>query len=96
MVRQILCAVSQFEKTTIVWKLRDTRDRKRAANGNCEGRKSHAEAHPKAVELAQQLRRKPRQGKRDSFRNTADGLATQGFKSVSGKPFSPSAIESMI
>ena len=60
MVRQILCAVSQFEKTTIVWKLRDTRDRKRAANGNCEGRKSHAEAHPKAVELAQQLRRKPR------------------------------------
>jgi hypothetical protein len=38
-----------------VAKLRDARDRKRAKNGKCEGRKSYAEAKPEMVELAKQL-----------------------------------------
>lgn len=39
LVRQILGAVSQFEKAQLVRKLRAARDRKRADTGRCEGRK---------------------------------------------------------
>lgn len=39
MVRQILGAVSEFEKSSLVEKLRKARDRKRATMGRCEGRK---------------------------------------------------------
>src|SRR4051795_6420012 len=39
MVRQILGAVSQFEKAGLVQKLRHARERKRLETGRCEGRK---------------------------------------------------------
>ena len=38
MVRQILGAVAEFEKASIVTKLKAARDRKRAETGRCEGR----------------------------------------------------------
>jgi DNA invertase Pin-like site-specific DNA recombinase len=89
MVRQILGAVSQFEKATLVLKLREARERKRAATGKCEGRKSHAEARPEAVELARQLlRRHPRTGERRSLRKISALLAEQGHRNGAGKPFS--------
>ena len=40
LVRQVLGAISQFEKTSLVAKLKAARDRKRAATGKCGGRKS--------------------------------------------------------
>ena len=40
MVRQILGAVSQFEKANLVAKLRHARERLRASAGRCEGRKA--------------------------------------------------------
>jgi DNA invertase Pin-like site-specific DNA recombinase len=40
MVRQILGAVSQFEKAMLVAKLKGARERKRTATGKCEGRKT--------------------------------------------------------
>lgn len=96
MVRQILGAVSQFEKATIVWKLRAARDRKRASGAKVEGRKSHAERHPETVELARRLYRKPRGGDRASYRDVATKLAEQGHLASSGKPYGPSAIRSML
>lgn len=39
LIRQILQAVSQFEKSSIVKKLRRARERKRAKEGRCEGAK---------------------------------------------------------
>lgn len=94
LVRQILGAVSQFEKSMIVSKLRVARERKRAATGKCEGRKNHREARPHVVALAKQLR-----GKRKSikpYREVAKLLAEHGHYSASGKPFGPSAIQSML
>jgi hypothetical protein len=44
MVRQILGAVSQFEKAGLVAKLKHGRDAKRAATGRCEGRRPVPEA----------------------------------------------------
>src|SRR5947209_19474331 len=39
MVRQILGAVSQFDKTSLVAKLRQARERVKATKGRCEGRR---------------------------------------------------------
>lgn len=43
LIRQILAAVSEFERCCIVLKLRGARQRKRAATGRCEGRKFFGE-----------------------------------------------------
>jgi DNA invertase Pin-like site-specific DNA recombinase len=97
LIRQIRGAVSQFEKATIVLKLRMARDRKRALHGKCEGRKSHAEMNPNAVALARRLHRKSREtGKRLSLRKIAATMADQGHKASSGKPYGPSQIQSML
>ena len=95
MVRHILGAVSQFEKATLVWKLRVAHERKRASAGKCEGRKSHAEARPEVVRKARRHARKPRNGRRASYRKIAALLAAQGHLATSGKPFGPSVIQSM-
>jgi DNA invertase Pin-like site-specific DNA recombinase len=97
LIRQVLGAVSQFEKAMIVSKLRMARDRKRAATGKCEGRKSHAEANPNTVKLARHLYRKDRlTGKRLSYRKISRALEKQGHLAASGKPYGPSAILSML
>lgn len=41
LIRQILAAVSEFDKTSIVLKLRSARNRRRAETGRCEGRKPY-------------------------------------------------------
>ncbi|MES1192654.1 MAG: recombinase family protein [Steroidobacter sp.] len=94
LVRQILGAVSQFEKSMVVSKLRVARERKRAAMGKCEGRKSHAEVRPEVVALAKQLRGKRKAVK--SYRLVSQLLAERGHLTASGKPFGPSAIQSML
>src|SRR5262249_26012537 len=55
MVRQILGAVSQFEKAALVEKLRRARQRVRAERGRCEGRK------PVPVEIVGEAKRLHRQ-----------------------------------
>ena len=97
MVRQILGAVSEFEKASIVLKLRVARDRKRATGAKVEGRKSHAERNPELVKLVRKLYRKDRMtGKRMSLREIAAELAAKGHLARSGKPYGPSAIQSML
>ena len=55
MIRQILGAVSQFEKAMLVAKLRGARERKKAVTGKCGGRKSYAERDAAMVALAKKL-----------------------------------------
>ena len=43
LIRQILAAVSEFERCCITLKLRGARDRKKKEFGKCEGRKSYGE-----------------------------------------------------
>jgi DNA invertase Pin-like site-specific DNA recombinase len=63
LVRQVLGAISEFDKAMTVAKLRGARERKRRDTGKCEGRKSHAERDPELVALAKRLRRqKPKGG----------------------------------
>jgi hypothetical protein len=49
LIRQILGAVSEFDKAMIVAKLRGARERVRRTKGKCEGRKSYQEARPETV-----------------------------------------------
>jgi DNA invertase Pin-like site-specific DNA recombinase len=55
LIRQILGAVSEFDKAMTVAKLKGARDRKRRISGKCEGRKSYAERDPKLVDMARWL-----------------------------------------
>lgn len=96
LVRQVMGAIAQFEKTSLVAKLRGARQRKRAAVGKCEGRKSLAEVRPEVVTLARKLRRKRATGKRLSYRDIAAQLALQGHHNGKGNAYHASAIRSML
>ncbi len=96
MVRQILGAVSQFEKAALVAKLKGARDRKRAATGKCGGRKSYEERDPEMVALAKKLARYPVDGRKRSLRDVAAELEVAGYTAVGGKRHAAAAISRMI
>src|SRR5712671_5087205 len=79
LVRQVLGAISEFDKAMTVAKLRGARERKRRENGKCEGRKSHAELNPELVTLVRQLRRRRPKGGQRSLREISAELAMRGF-----------------
>jgi len=63
LVRQVLGAIAEYEKSMLVQKLRVARQRKKAKTGEkVEGRKSYKEAAPDTVAFIKKLRRKPRGG----------------------------------
>ena len=93
---RLLGAIAQFEKTSLVAKLKAARDRKIAAGLKCGGRKSHNELRPDVVALAKKLRRKrPKAGQR-SLRKIAAELAKRGHLSHSGKPFTARSVNNML
>src|SRR5215216_920982 len=98
LIRQVLGAVSQFEKAMVVTKLKGARDRKRIALAQAakedrtirvkvEGRKSYEEMNPDLVRLAKRLHRYPVNGKRRSLRDVSSVLAQAGFLTSKGKPY---------
>ena len=97
LVRQVLGAVAEFEKTTLVAKLAAARRRKRIATGKkVEGRKSLAETNPEAVALAKRLARKRPKGGKMSLRAVSAALAAQGYLNERGKPFNPKSVAVML
>lgn len=93
LVRQVLGAIAQFEKTSLVAKLKAARDRKKAAIGKCGGRRSYAEAKPETVALAKKLKREL---PRPSLRDISAALFEKGHATGRSKPFSASAVQSML
>jgi DNA invertase Pin-like site-specific DNA recombinase len=87
LVRQVLGAIGQFEKTSLVAKLKAARER----SGHLGGRKSYAESKPETVELAKQLRADGL-----TFREIPGALAAQRHLTSRGKPYAVSAIQSML
>jgi DNA invertase Pin-like site-specific DNA recombinase len=94
MVRQILGAIAQFEKATLVSKLKAARDRKKAQTGKGKGRHSMLERNPYAVQAAKRLAdERPIR----SLREIADALAGQDYVAKdSGRPFSASVVQKML
>lgn len=76
LIRQILNAVSEFDKSSLVLKLRASRIKKRRETGRCEGIHPFGSQPGEAETLSRmrKLRRKPRGGQRLSYRKIADQL----------------------
>src|SRR5262245_48983172 len=81
LVRQVLGAISQFEKASLVAKLRAARERKIAAGGRGSGRFAYAQKVPEVVTLVRELH-----GQRQSLRQISKTLAAQGHLTVNGPP----------
>lgn len=99
LIRQILAAVAQFDKTGIVSKLRKARERKRLETGRCEGVKPFGTlpGEQDAIERMRALRRKPiGKAKRMSFAKIAATLQAEGFKTRGGKPWQASSVRDIL
>ena len=100
LIRQVLGAVAEFEKSMTVLKLKGSRDRKRRATGcKVEGRKSVAERFDGIALVAEAHRLRRRSGKtgrRRSLRMIAEELASLGATSSKGTPFSASVVKRLL
>jgi DNA invertase Pin-like site-specific DNA recombinase len=98
MVRQILGAVAEFDKSATVLKLKAARDRKSADLGHrCEGRKGYGITHPELVREAKRLyRRNPKTGKRRSLRKVARELVLMGHGRDGGLPYDARTVANMV
>jgi DNA invertase Pin-like site-specific DNA recombinase len=98
LIRQVLGAVAQFEKSVIVLKLRAARDRIRRPDGRCEGRKPFGSRPSEAagVERIRQLRRKPKGKPRLSVAAIAEQLNREGIPTRQGRPWRPSSVHAIL
>ena len=95
LVRQVLGAIAQFDKATMVAKLKAARDRKRKVTGKVEGRKAYFEREggPQLVARVRVLRdQRPRR----SLREIAAELEREGNVTAKGNRYSASAVRSML
>ncbi|MCB2168866.1 MAG: recombinase family protein [Deltaproteobacteria bacterium] len=92
LVRQVLGAIAEYEKTMIVLKLRAARERKKKRDGKCEGRKGYREIAPNIIDEIKRLRRKRKGLPRMSYAMIAEELNEKGYKTVDQKPFTASNV----
>ena len=91
LVRQVLGAISQFEKASLVAKLRAARERKTAAGDRGSGRFPYAQKVPQVVALVRELHRQ-----RQSLRQISKTLASQGHLTGGGNPYTATAVQKML
>lgn len=94
LIRRVLGAVAQFEKTVVVSKLAAARARKKRETGRCEGRKpfGHRPGEAAALDIIRRLRRKPKGGERLSFAAIAARLNADGVPTRTGKPWASGTV----
>lgn len=99
LIRQVLGAVAQFEKSVMVLKLRAARQRiKRQTGRSCEGQKPYGTypAEAAVVLRMRDLRRKPPKGRRLSYAQIAIQLNHEGLPTRKGGPWKPSAVQAIL
>jgi DNA invertase Pin-like site-specific DNA recombinase len=97
LIRQVLGAIAEFDKASLVAKLRGARQRKRAKGLKVEGRKSLAEARPGTVLLAKKLAAYDSfTGTRRSLRKVASALADAGHLTSAGTAYGAAAVKRML
>jgi len=94
LIRQILGALAQWEKSVIVLKLQAARQRKRREHGRCEGDKPFGQkpGEEAALNRIKELARKPRGRPRPKATWIAKRLNAEGVPTRSGKPWTRSTI----
>ena len=96
LVRQILGAISEYEKAMLVQKLRVARQRKKVKTGKCEGRKSYHEVAPSTVAHIRRLRRKPKGMKRKTYHQISDILNGENVPTLNGQQWNLQTIRHAI
>ena len=96
LVRQVLGAIAEYDKTMTVLKLRAARERKRIKTGKCEGRKSYSEVMPEVIKEIRRLRRKRKGMPRRTFIKVADELNANSFTTMTGKPFTGQVVQNIL
>lgn len=98
LVRQILTAVAEFDKTSIVLKLKAARIRARRETGRCEGRKPYGDrdGEQAVIERMRALRRKPPKGKRMSLQKVADTLNEEKAPTRTGAKWSAELVRRIL
>lgn len=96
LVRQVLGAIAEYEKSMLVQKLRVARQRKKAKAGKCEGRKGYREAAPETVRYISRLRRKPKGMKRKTYKEIAERLNAEGVPTLNGQPWTLQTIRNAL
>ncbi len=96
LIRQMFGAISEYDKSMIVLKLRAARDRIRVREGKCEGRKSYAEVSPALLKEIKRLRRPygPRKGM--PFKAIAEHFNETGIKTRTGRPWTAQNVQMAI
>lgn len=91
--------MSEFDKTSIVLKLKAARARKRVENGRCEGVKPYGSlpGEDEVISRMRQLRRKPLgKSSRMSFAKIAEALEADGVPTRGGKPWAASTVKQIL
>lgn len=98
LIRQVLGAVSEFEKNVIVLKLRAARERKRARGERVEGVKpyGHHKAEQAVIQRMKQLHRKPAKGRRLSLARIAAQLNAEGHRNRAGREWSAQMVHHVL
>ena len=97
MIRQILGAVSEFEKSNLVSKLRGARERMKAKTGKCEGRKNLKELMGDTTFISMIKQVKSLRKHNKTYASIAGVLASKGYVQPStGKPFHKSQVMRLI
>jgi DNA invertase Pin-like site-specific DNA recombinase len=98
LIRQVLGAVSQFEKSVIVLKLRAARERTKRKTGRCEGRKpyGHYPGEAEIVKRIKKLYRKPKGENRLGFLTIAKKLNEEGVPTRTGAKWSDVLVKSIL
>ena len=97
LIRQVLGSIAEFEKNSLVAKLRGARERVKAKNGKCEGRKSLREIMGDKRFVSMMTKMKSLRKSNKSYASIAVILAEQGFiQPNKGKPFHKSQIMRLI
>ncbi len=96
LVRQVLGAIAEYDKSMIVMKLRAARERARVTRRKCEGRKGYLEAAPEVVQAIKTMRRKRKGARRMTCETIAEALNRQGLKTLTGKPFSGQTVRNIL
>jgi DNA invertase Pin-like site-specific DNA recombinase len=90
LLRQIVGAVAQYDKATIVSKLRVARQRHREQHGRCEGAKPYG-ARPGEADVLNRIRTMHAAGAR--FLAIAEALNAEGITPRRGRSWHPYAVE---
>jgi len=96
LIRQMLGVIAEYDKDMTVLKLRAARERKRARDGKCEGRKTYEETMPELIAEIKKLRRKPKGARRMTHREVAEELNHKGHKTRLKKEFTAQIVQNIL